>query len=87
MSIEEIKEHIGDKILLDGIPAILFLPSYTEEELEECVEKLIDLFHPRLVLGISDELPQGASEESIKRVKWISDYCRTLKTSSREKDV
>lgn len=87
VTIEEIKEHIGDKVLLDGIPAVLFLPSYTEEELEECVKKLIDLFYPRLVLGISDELPQGASEESIKKVKWISNYCQTLKTNLREKDV
>ena len=63
VSIEEMKEHIGDKILLDGIPAVLFLSTYPEEELMACVEKLVKLFHPRLVLGISDELPQAAGED------------------------
>lgn len=78
VTIEEMKEHIGDKVLLDGIPAVLFLSHYPREDLEECVHQLVDLFHPRLVLGISDELPQGGDEESIDRVRWIADYCKTL---------
>ncbi len=77
-SIEEMKEYMGDKVLLDGIPAVLFLSYYPREDLKECVDKLVSLFHPRLVLGISDELPQGGDEESVDRVKWISDYCKTL---------
>jgi hypothetical protein len=76
VSIEEMKEYIGDKILLDGIPAILFLSHYTQEQLQECVEKLVNLFYPRLILGISDELPEGADEECLKKLKWVSDYCR-----------
>ena len=76
VSLEEMHAHIGDKVLLDGIPAVLFLPQHSDEELAECVEKLVKLFHPRLVLGISDELPQGATVQGIERVKWISDYCR-----------
>jgi len=76
-SIEEIKENIGDKVLLDGIPAVLFLPHYSQEDLEKCVKKLIKLFYPRLILGISDELPEGANKDCIKRVKWVSNYCRT----------
>lgn len=83
-SIEEIKEHIGDKILLDGIPAVLFMHTYTQEELEECVKKLIELFHPRLVLGISDEIPQGTDEGGIEKVKWISDYCRTRQIKKKD---
>ncbi len=79
VSIEEMKEHIGDKILLDGIPAVLFLPIYPREELYECVETLIRLFHPRLVLGISDEIPEGVEEEGIERVRWISNYCKSFR--------
>ncbi len=75
VSLEETKEHIGDKVLLDGIPAVLFLPYYGWDELVECVEKVVEMFHPRLVLGISDELPEGADESSIERVRWISEYC------------
>ncbi len=76
VSLEEMKEHIGDKVLLDGIPAVLFLPYYHQDELAECVERIVELFHPRLVLGVSDELPQGAGETGIERMRWISDYCR-----------
>lgn len=76
VSLEQIKEHIGDKVLLDGIPAILFLPHYHQDELAECVERVVELFHPRLVLGISDELPQGVDESGIERVRWVSEYCR-----------
>ncbi len=77
VSIEDMKEYIGDNVLLDGIPAILFLPIYPREELYRCVEELIRLFHPRLVLGISDEIPEGVEEEGIERVRWISEYCKS----------
>jgi hypothetical protein len=80
VSLEEMKEYLGDKILIDGIPAILFLPHYRMEELQNCVRKIIQLFHPRLVLGISDELPEGADETALDRVKWIAQYCINYKT-------
>ncbi len=76
VTVEEIREHIGDKILLDGIPAVLFLDHYSREQLQECVEKVVEYFFPRLILGISDELPQGGGGESLERVRWVADYCR-----------
>ncbi len=77
VTLEEIREHIGHKVLLDGIPAILFMSSYSPEELMEAVEQVVTLFHPRLVLGISDELPQGAEpEEAINKLQMVSDWCR-----------
>ncbi len=76
VTLEEIKANIGEKVLLDGIPAVLFLPTYPEEQLSRCVEKIVEMFHPRLVLGISDELPEGADERSIERVRRISRYCK-----------
>jgi len=75
VTLEEIKGHLGDKILLDGIPAILFLPPFTREQLMETVEKIVRLFHPRLVLGISDELPEGGGEEAIERVRLVAQWC------------
>lgn len=77
MTLDAIREHIGDKILLDGIPAVLFLDTYSREQLMETTERIIELFHPNLVLGISDELPQGAGEEAIERVRLVADYCKT----------
>lgn len=83
VEIEEIKAHIGDKVLLDGIPAVLFLPWYPRERLSEMVERIVALFHPRLVLGVSDEVPQGApADEAIERIRMISDWCRNHATTA-----
>jgi len=76
VTLEEMAEHIGDKVLLDGIPAVYFLPTFSEETLMESVEKIVRLFYPRLVLGISDELPEGSGLEAIDRVQRVADYCK-----------
>ncbi len=76
VTLEEIRDHIGDKVLLDGIPAVLFLDHHSREELHECVESLVRMFHPRLVLGISDELPEGGGDESFERLKRVARWCR-----------
>jgi hypothetical protein len=77
VTLEEIKEHIGDKVLLDGIPAVLFLPTYPRQAVMETVEQIVSLFYPRLVLGVSDEVPQGAEEEAVERVRMVSQWCRS----------
>ncbi len=77
VTLEEMKAHIGDKVLLDGIPAVLFLDHQPREELQACTERVVELFHPRLVLGISDELPEGGGEEAFERLKWVAEYSRT----------
>ncbi len=76
VTLETIKEHIGDKVLLDGIPAVLFLPTFSREQLMQTVEEVVRLFHPRLVLGVSDEVPEGAGQEAMERVKLVADWCR-----------
>jgi hypothetical protein len=74
-TLEEIKEAIGDKVLVDGIPAVLFMDTFSREALMNCVEKIVAYFHPRLVLGVSDEVPQGTGQEAIERVKMVSEWC------------
>ncbi|MBN1287948.1 MAG: hypothetical protein JXB47_21295 [Anaerolineae bacterium] len=76
VALEEIKAHIGDKVLLDGIPAVFFLPLYSREVLMETVERVVELFYPRLVLGVSDEVPEGAGAEAITRLQMVSEWCR-----------
>lgn len=76
VSLEEIKEHIGDKILLDGIPAVLFMDNFSREQLMETTEKVVKLFYPRLVLGVSDEVPEGTGQEAIERMRLVADFCR-----------
>jgi len=69
-------DAMGDKILLDGIPAVLFLDHHRREALEACVERVCDLFHPRLVLGASDELPEAGGDDAWQRLKWVAQYAR-----------
>ncbi|MBM3189508.1 MAG: hypothetical protein FJZ90_12380 [Chloroflexi bacterium] len=76
VTLEEMAEYLGDKVLLDGIPAVLFMPQYSVDELMATVERIVELFHPRLVLGISDELPEGTGADAVERVRLISRWCR-----------
>jgi len=71
VTLEELKEAMGDTILLDGIPAILFLPDYSYEELEEFTNKILRLFSPNLILGISDEPPPPSDIEKVRFVSQI----------------
>lgn len=71
VTVEEIKEAFGDDLfLIDGIAAILFEEAYPIEELEEQVRKVIELFAPKLILGISDEI---SSLGSLDRIKFVGD--------------
>ncbi len=75
VTIEEIKEALDDLVLLDGIPSVYFLSSYPIETLVECVKHLVELFHPRLVLGISDGLPPDGD---IERVRLVGELVKEL---------
>jgi len=68
VTLEQVKEALGDMYLLDGIPAVYFNPTYSVQELVHCAKKCIDLFAPHLVLGASDEV---ASEGDIERVRVV----------------
>lgn len=71
VTLEEVKEALGDNMVYwDGIPAVLFDSIFPEEQLVACVERLIALFAPRLVLGISDEI---SSTGEIERVRLVGD--------------
>jgi hypothetical protein len=73
VTLEEVKEYLGDMILLDGIPAVYFDDTYPVAVLEECVHKILDLFAPNLILGISDEISSTGDIERIKLVGKIVD--------------
>ncbi len=69
VSLEEIKDALADLILLDGLPALYFLPDhYPAQRLVECVHQVVDLFYPRLILGISDEIPPDGDIERVRLV-------------------
>jgi hypothetical protein len=59
--------------LLDGIPAIYFDKTFSVNTLVECTERIIELFAPKLVLGISDEISSTGDLERIRVVGEIVD--------------
>jgi hypothetical protein len=74
VTLEEIKMALGDELfLLDGIPAIYFDDTYPVGVLEECARRLIELFAPKLVLGISDEISSHGDIERVRNVGKIVD--------------
>ena len=73
VSLKEIHDAIGNKILLDGIPSVLFLPEYSEDYVKSYTKQVIEFFYPNLILGVSDELsPNG----DIRKIELIADIVR-----------
>jgi len=74
MTLEQIKEAVGDTIVvLDLLPAIDFLPNHRTEDLLEFTRRVIDMFAPRLILGISDEISQVGEIEKVEAVGELVD--------------
>jgi hypothetical protein len=76
VNLEEVKAALGDEMfLIDGIPAIYFDRTFGEDVLADCTRRIIDLFAPRLVLGISDEISSTGDIERIRLVgRIVDDY-------------
>lgn len=71
VTVEEIKQALGDEVfLLDGIAALLFEDRFPLEDLERQAKKVIELFAPKLVLGISDEI---SSMGNLERIRFVGD--------------
>ena len=71
VSLEETKAALGDLILVDGIPATDFLPTVGEEEFVGRVQRILELFSPHLILGISDEISPPGDIEKVRLVSQI----------------
>ena len=71
VTLAEMKDGIGGMFLRDGIPAILMCPWTPVETLESHVRELIEIFYPRLILGISDLLPANGDVERVRLVNEI----------------
>jgi hypothetical protein len=68
-SIEDIRRHLGDDMfLMDGIPAIFFDASCPVQTLVDYARHVIELFAPRLILGISDEMSATGEIERVRIV-------------------
>jgi hypothetical protein len=77
VTLEELRDSIGSKILLDGIPSILFLNEYSDKQVLDFTKKVLDLFFPRLILGVSDEFPPNGNIRKLEMIsEVIKDYTR-----------
>jgi hypothetical protein len=76
VTLDEIKAGLGDDLfLIDGLPAIYFDQTFSEQELLDCTRRLIELFAPKLVLGISDEISSTGDLERARRVdEMVNEY-------------
>ncbi len=81
VTLEETKASLGDELfLLDGIPAVYFDTTYPEQVLVECAKRCIELFAPKLVLGISDEISATGDIERVRLVgRIVDDYNASLR--------
>ena len=71
---EEMKAALGDEVfLVDGIAAVLFEETFPVEQLVEQTNKIIELFAPKLILGISDEMPSRGCIDRVRLVGEIVD--------------
>lgn len=72
---EELREAMGDMVLMDGLPAVLFLPNVSREEVRCYVWRTLGLFSPRLILGIGDMLPPEGEIEKVAMIgEMLQDY-------------
>jgi len=74
VTLEELHTALDAIVLIDGIPATHFLPLTTYEELRRFTLRLLDLFTPRLILGISDMMPPDGD---LEKVRFISEIVET----------
>jgi hypothetical protein len=74
VTLEEVKDAFSDDLfLLDGIPAVYFDETFSVDTLVECTKKIISLFAPKLILGISDEISSTGDIERVRIVGEIVD--------------
>lgn len=74
MTLEEIKAAVKDNIVcLDLLPACHFLPEYSMEDVLDFTKCVIDLFAPKLILGVSDEISQVGQIEKIEAIGELVD--------------
>jgi hypothetical protein len=74
MTLEQIKAAVGDRMVaLDLLPAIDFLPYRPIGEVLDFARRVIDMFAPRLILGISDEISQVGEIERVEAVTELVD--------------
>jgi len=78
LTMEECREEAGpDFILSGGVPPVMWLPNVSDGEFESCVLNLLELRRrsPRLIANAGDQVPPGALEHRIERMRDLVEEC------------
>ena len=71
---EEIKKAVGEEmVVLDLLPAIFFLPDYPLADLLTFTRRIIDIFAPKLIMGVSDEMSEVGQIEKVEAISRLVD--------------
>ena len=74
MTLEQIKAAVGDSIVvLDLIPATHFLEHFSLQDCLDFAKRIMDMFTPRLILGVSDEISGVGKIERIEAISELVD--------------
>ena len=68
VTLEELHEAMRGMVLFDGIPATYFLSMVSRQELIDFTNKILPIFSPKIILGISDMLPPNGEIERVRTV-------------------
>ncbi len=68
VTLDELQNAIGNKILLDGIPSVIFLPQYSMKYVRDYTQKVLEMFSPRLIVGVSDEMPPNGEMKKLELI-------------------
>ena len=71
VTLEELHEAMKGMVLFDGIPATYFLSLVSKKELVDFTNKILSLFSPKIILGISDMLPPNGDIDKVRSVSEI----------------
>jgi len=73
VTLEELHEAMKGMVLFDGIPATYFLSLVSKQELVDFTERILSLFSPKIILGISDMLPPTGDIERVRTISEIAE--------------
>ena len=68
VTLEELRDAIGNKIFLDGIPSIIFLPQYSFKYIKDFTKRVLEMFSPNLIVGVSDEMPPNGEIRKLELI-------------------
>jgi hypothetical protein len=72
ITLEELHDATKGMVLFDALPANHFLKWVSKQELRDFTTKALELFSPKIILGISDQLPPNGDIDKVRMISEIA---------------